>query len=233
MSLTFVTVMRSGGAYDHTWTQRLCRQVRNHLQPDQIVCLTDDFNGGAPIMCAPFEAVRLVPLPQPWPGWFSKLNLWAPGLFEGPVLYVDLDSLILKPIPDLEAKIVAGGRLLLLDDFFAPHRAATGVMAWVPCAETEAIHAEFCRRPVCKPGWSNGDGSIVGQYVHRGLQPLFPGVFQSWKIQEKLRQPVTGSVLCFHGQPKNDSFPPDHWVTKAWKGMPNTAVSQPGEKQPQ
>lgn len=218
MSFTFACVLRSGGVYTPDWVARLCRDAATHLKPSRSVCLTD-VDWGCP------DEILKRDLLGPWPGWFSKLELFRPGLFDGPVLYVDLDSLILKPIPLLNEFLARLGKawtsLALLDDFYAPNRAATGVMAWTPSPATEAIYTEFARRPVIKPGWNNGDGSIIGQYPHYRLQAMFPGAFQSWKVQEKLRKPVTGSVLCFHGEPKNNSFPANHWVTKHWIGLSN------------
>lgn len=213
MSLTVACVLRSGGVYTPEWVDRLARQARRFLGTDRIVCLSDQWRE-----IEKLDDVQAPILMHNWPGWFSKIELFRPHLFSGPTLYVDLDSLILRPIADLEATIVRVNKLCLLDDFFAPKRPASGVMAWIPSPRTGAIYREFLARPRFGSGWSNGDGAIIGAYDHVRLQSLFPGAFQSWKVQQRKRQPVDGSILCFHGTPKNNDFPPEHWITRHWIG---------------
>lgn len=91
------------GEYPYTvqYVDRLYGMVRRWLdRPFEFVCLTD-----RPWLLP--EGVRAVPIQKrygfaPW----SKLELFAPGRWQGRVLYLDLDSLIvapLDPIVDVEA----------------------------------------------------------------------------------------------------------------------------------
>lgn len=216
MNFTFACVLRSGGVFSPEWVERLCRDARAHLEPSRVVCLTDfDTECGPPI--------EAIPLVHDWPGWHSKIELFRPGLFEGPVFYADLDSLILKPIPDLVETIAgmhiaARSSLALLSDFFTPTRPASGVMAWIPCAETEAIYHEFVKRPVCKPGWQNGDGAHIGQFPNLRLQIMFPGVFGSLKADKLDAGPKGFAHVSCHGKPKMCDLPLSHWMHKAWRG---------------
>ncbi|RYF05592.1 MAG: hypothetical protein EOO77_28210 [Oxalobacteraceae bacterium] len=74
-----------GGAYDDSWVQKLQHGVSRHLSvPHEFVCLSDSFVPG----------VTVAPLRNDWEGWWSKIELFRPSLFRGPVLSFDLDVMI-------------------------------------------------------------------------------------------------------------------------------------------
>lgn len=213
MSLTFAMVLRSGGVYSPMWVERLARQAREHLKPDRIVCLTDEPPGGT-------QYVRLA---HDWPGWFCKMELFRPGLFaeNETVLYVDLDSLLVAPIPDLRARLDSVLRLhplMMLDDFYSPKLPASGVMAWRPCRETEKIYEKWAYHPHIAAGWRNGDGMHIGGHPHGRLQRYFPGVFGSFKKDKLHHGPRDFRIVCQHGLPKFNDLPDTHWMCRAWRG---------------
>ncbi|MCC7347678.1 MAG: hypothetical protein IT538_09805 [Variibacter sp.] len=84
--LTVACVYRSGGkVYSARYVHVLRDMVARNLSlPHRFVCLTDD----------PAVETERIPLVTDWPGYWSKLELYRPGLFGGPVLYVDLDTII-------------------------------------------------------------------------------------------------------------------------------------------
>jgi hypothetical protein len=95
-----------GGTYDVTWVQKLQRAVaRNITVPHRFVCLTD----------VSILGVETIPLRHNWPGWWSKVELFRPGLFHGPVLYFDLDVMItgnLDPMTGpFEGMVMLGDKL--------------------------------------------------------------------------------------------------------------------------
>jgi alpha-N-acetylglucosamine transferase len=63
---------------------------RNLTIPYNFVCLSN-----TDVPC------ERIPLIHDWPGWWSKIELFRPGLFEDWVLYLDLDVLIMQNIDDL------------------------------------------------------------------------------------------------------------------------------------
>src|SRR5690625_7571749 len=72
-----VCVLRSGGEYKPCHVQWLARQAPG------LVAITDvDVSG-----------VRCIPMLHEWPGWWSKMNLFAPCL-SGGLLYLDLDNAV-------------------------------------------------------------------------------------------------------------------------------------------
>jgi hypothetical protein len=79
-------VLKSGGkvGYDASWVEKLQRGVARNLSiPHRFVCLSD---------CdVPCERIAL---DHSGKGFWSKIQLFRSGLFSGPVLYLDLDTVI-------------------------------------------------------------------------------------------------------------------------------------------
>ena len=96
-----ILCMKWGQKYAADYVNRLQRMVARHLTPPfQLVCLTDDPRGIDP-------AVRTLPLPElgcaepsRTPGKWRKVALWGAQLadLQGPVLFIDLDSVIVASL---------------------------------------------------------------------------------------------------------------------------------------
>lgn len=72
----------TGGDYGPEWVVKLRNAVaRSFTVSHRFVCLSDVVIPG----------VKTVPLRNNWPGWWSKVELFRRGQFQGPVLYFDLD----------------------------------------------------------------------------------------------------------------------------------------------
>lgn len=183
---TIACVLKTGGQYDWTWVERLARGVRAYMGgPYRFVCLTDDFPHVA-------EGVRTIPLRHGWPGWWSKLELFRPGLFQGPVLYLDLDSLIVGPLEPLFRE-----EFTMVRDFAGGNRGwcNSSVMAWhgdVPGPyEAFTAGADIVR---------GGDQEFI--QAHTSPAVFGPGLVVSYKIDAMDGPPAGASVVCFHGSPK-------------------------------
>jgi hypothetical protein len=106
MSVTVACVLVHGHiAFSTDYVARLYSMVTRHMdRPFRFVCLTDRPQARMP---PGVEAIR-VSLPPKLKGWWAKVNLWKPGLFEGRVLYLDLDVLVvssLAPVVDFPARM--------------------------------------------------------------------------------------------------------------------------------
>lgn len=202
---TIACVLRSGGVYDLSWVYALKRAVARHAGDYRFVCLTDA--QGLP-------PVWTVPLEHNWPVWWAKLELFRPGVVEGPVLYLDLDTL---PVGDLSDLLAYDGPFAMLSDFYRPHRAQSGVMAFTPGMLTEHLWSEFSRDPVSAMEKFRGDGEWL--HAHAGdvarLQDLFPGQIVSFKVHAKRKAPEGARLVCGHGQPRF-SDPAAGWAHKEW-----------------
>lgn len=92
MEKRVLTVLRSGGDFRPWHVQAMQRQVEQWApKGTRFACLTDTDVPG----------VECVPLWHDWPGWWSKLELFRPGL--GDFLFTDLDNVILGPLDDILA----------------------------------------------------------------------------------------------------------------------------------
>ncbi len=208
-SLTVACVLAKPG-YGREWVRRLERMVRANLTvPHRFVCLTDDDGG---LTC---RTKRLPAGLRFGSGWWAKLALFQRGLFEGRVLYLDLDSLVLG---DLDFVTKFDGDFAILRDFYRPDGYGSGVMLWNkphPHVWDDWIAAGAPQHPLGDQGWM--EQALPNAYR---LQDEFPGKFVSYKVHcaERDQAPEGAAVLSFHGEPKNADFPPEHWVSKTWRG---------------
>lgn len=98
--LTVVCVLWEGNFrtrnYTFNWVYKLKRMVvRNLTIPHNFVCLTNTKSKTPDI-----DGLHILPLINNWPGWWSKVEIFRPGLFEGRILYLDLDMLIIDNIDE-------------------------------------------------------------------------------------------------------------------------------------
>jgi len=207
-------VLRTGGTYDERWVRRLERDVwANLAQHHRFVCLTD-------IEDWTTDFVEPVPLKHNWPGWWSKMELFRPGLFERRqrVLYLDLDTVVLKELDWAVDAIDC--ELLLLRDFYRPRGFGSAIMGWEAGRFTQ-LYNQFAADP----------GGLMGKYKGRGDQGFiedrgarfirawqeeFPDKIASYKVDCRQGLPGWAHVVCFHGKPRPHEVRAD-WLTNRWK----------------
>lgn len=231
-AVTVACVLRSGGRYTAEWVARLQRGVARHLSlPYRFVCLSDV---DVPCERIPLEYDWEVltadrPTKHDWtvaPRWWSKIELFRPGLFAGKVLYLDLDSLITG---SLDPIVAYPHRFTMADDPW-PRDVGIGpkcsaVMAWQ--GDHSIIFDTFAARPdeiahrydVDEPRVGRiGDQAFIEDVVcadtFRGL--LGP-VIASYKCDNlEAAPPKSASVVMFHGVPKMNDIETG-WVPATWK----------------
>jgi hypothetical protein len=203
-----VCVLRTGGVYTPSWVRALHRGVREYLPNADFICLSDQ----------PFSilGVERIPLRYRWKGWWSKVEIFRPGLFTGPTLYLDLDSL---PIGFLGGIAGFQGDFATLSDFYQLKHMASGVMAWTPGGRSHGIYETFLQDPEgimrTHPGRSDHWYRRVLGEVQR-LQSLFPGQIVSYKAHARNGPPKDARLVCGHGNPRFSS-PSAGWTHKLWK----------------
>lgn len=201
MSATVACVLKSGGIYGPEYVGALVSWLTRFAPEASIVCLSDWAGAGTPLR---FNL----------PGWWSKMELFRPGVLEGPVLYMDLDTL---PVGDLSALLAYDGPLALLSDFYRPHLAQSGVMAFTPGDETADLWNRFIADPPAHMRAYRGDGEFIHAHAPGAarLQDLFPGQIVSLKAHAKAGPPPNARLVCCHGQPKLHD-PAAGWAHTAW-----------------
>ncbi|MGR3574020.1 MAG: hypothetical protein ACU0CF_04695 [Sagittula sp.] len=212
--ITVACVLRSGGLYDPTWVKRLERGVAANLQErHRFVCLTD----------TPFNGTECVPLVTDWPRWWSKLELFRPGLLTGPTLYLDLDSIIVGPLADM-VQCASGFRAVGM----WPGRAGgicSTAMSWRGdfsdlfdrfAADPEAFMQIYDRD---RPHGRIGDQAFIEDELADIGIPIshFDGLsVASFKDHARACPPAGCSVVAFHGRPKPADCR-EGWVVQAWR----------------
>jgi hypothetical protein len=206
-----VVCVKSKPAYDHAYVNRLYRAVERSLTiPHRFVCFTDDAEG---IRCA------TRPLPAGHrKGWYSKLALHRPGLLTPPVLYLDLDTLIVDSLDFVQSY---SGEFSILRDFYRPDGYGSGVMIWnkpQPQVWERWVAEGQPEHPLGDQGWMEETVPSASR-----LQDLYPEKFVSYKVHCQGGLPADAAVVCFHGFPKPHDFPVGHWVEETWTGAGVTA----------
>jgi hypothetical protein len=198
--LRIATVLRSGGEYLPEHVDRLRQQCVKWLPGAQFDCLSD-LDGT---------------LRHGWPGWWSKMEMFAPHNAAEPFLYMDLDTAIVGPLND-----IAGRReLTALSDFYWPEKVQSSLMlvtpeaaetAWAAFTTDPARHMREC---VTRQRW--GDQGFLegvwGRDVAR-WQEVAPGQAVSYKVHVRRAQdrrqdvgngtvPEGARAVVFHGKPR-------------------------------
>lgn len=199
--LSVICVLRSGPEYRVEHVLTLADGVRRYLSiPYVFRCLTNQVEK---VGSAGIEAVRL---PHDWPGWWAKICLWKPGLFDGPCLYMDLDVIVTGPLD----AIALGHKFTMADDFYHPGRFNSSVMAWD--ADLSPIYETFRRSPAgymrkyrTRGFW--GDQDFVAHHTPirpERWQDKFPGKVVSFKkdVVPAERVPEGAAICVFHGVPR-------------------------------
>lgn len=188
-------VLKSGGEYRPEHVQSLRNQIRTFMPDVEIVCLSDiDFQ---------IEDVRREPLRHDWPGWWSKLELFRPGVFgKQRVVYLDLDTWVRGDLTPLAA---IPGTFATLRDFYRPDGLGSGVMVFDPLEAVELyIRFAFDAESHMRQHKRGGDQAFIETFriwTASRIQDHVSGVY-SYKADCLEGVPADARLVCFHGRPK-------------------------------
>jgi len=218
--LTVACVLRSGGQYDAEWVRKLRDGVTPNLTlPHRFVCLTD-----VDVQC------ERIPLVNDWPGWWSKLNLFAPGLLTGPTLYFDLDTVIVGSLDNIAAH---PHQFTMAHEFYRPELLCSTAMAWD--GDYSFLYEAFAAEPVRlmkhydhelpkrRSEWRIGDQAFIeDEFARFGKKPdTFRDLFgersiASYKVHGcENAPPADAAAVAFHGKPKPCDIKTG-WVSTTW-----------------
>lgn len=196
-----VACVKAGPLYSAHYVNVLHAAVARHLdQPYRFLCLTDDASGLA-------EGIEVAPLTPKRVGWWNKIDLFKPGQFDGRVLYIDLDQIIVGPLARF---FDVRGIIYLTDWGWKTHSYGSGVMVW-DAGEHENVWRNYTP-DVAKR--HRGDQDWMTELG--GWERLPPGWTCSYRYHAIKNPPAGCSIVCFHGRPKQTDLPADHWVMKFW-----------------
>lgn len=206
--LTIACVLRSGGDYDEKYVRIMERMLGKNLTvPYQFVVLTDMNISGQ----------NSIKLEKRFPGWWSKLELFR---LEGPVLYIDLDTIIMNNIDGLAKAVSAmqNGEFWMLAPFNHSRREkgiwASGLMAWH--GDFRFLIDNYDRKTF--EGW---DQIYITKMLNKYGITIKP-IGQYAKIisfkrhcQSTLKRPDDAEIVCFHGRERPHTVNVK-WVKETW-----------------
>jgi hypothetical protein len=232
MTLTVACVLRPSATYNPTWVYRLQAQVARHLSiPHRFVCLTNAALTGCEAIPLELDvAATTGRAGNGWTvhkGWWSKIELFRPGLLTGPTLYLDLDTLV---IGSLDGIAGLPHRFTALADFNSG-RFGSGMLAWSGdwsliheafLADPERIMARYDDREPAASGRIGDQAFIEDVLADAGedwesFQALCGAdLIRSYKVHSCRRERPSGaSVVCFHGKPKQHEC--GGWAQAEWE----------------
>ncbi|HWH07182.1 MAG TPA: hypothetical protein VNU47_01500 [Candidatus Paceibacterota bacterium] len=219
--------------YNAEWVRRLQAGVSKHLSvPHRFVCLTNN---------PEIDGIQTKPLTDNLPAWWAKIELFKPGQFEGPVLYLDLDTMICGSIDELAGPW--NGLVMLKDSPLYQHVYGSGIMWFDPTQnpELENIYNRFMSNPEGtmeeysgKNGAEmNGDQGVIyqtmkqsGQEVLRWQEILPSQWFLEFSYNRNLNPVVADDTydrdarVCYpFGYPKFSNMPWVPIVQRHWKAV--------------
>lgn len=182
------------------YVNKLRSMVRRHLPvPHRFVCLTDEVY--------PREGVERIPLVMGPQGWWSKVELFRPGLFSGRVLALDLDTLV---VGSLDALVKLKGTVHLRDWGWDRDLYGNAIMLW-DAGEHEEVWARYTPEVARR---LRGDNDWMFEL---GGWPALPkGLNVSYRYHCKDGPPAGAVTVSMHGRPKCHEITRG-WVSEAWR----------------
>lgn len=211
--LTVICVLKSGGNYNAEWVAKLQRGVTAHLPIEhRFVCLTD-----MKVRC------ESIPLMHDWPGWWSKIELFRPGVITAPALYIDLDNVIVRDITPLTK---CKHDFAMLPNFNREQYASSCVM-WFGKQAPHTVYNKFRANPA---GWikhheDKRDGPYLGDQafisdcfggVPRIELPKLTVVSYRKHVQKTGELPESAAMVAFGGSLKPNTINTERWLRAAW-----------------
>jgi len=210
--LTVVCVLKTGGEYTRKYSMIMQNMVeRNTTIKHDFLVLTD----------ANLVHQKQLRLARNYPGWWSKLELFR---LKGPVLYLDLDTVIVGNIDRLAKAVMAlpENSFRMLTPFNEGRASkgewASGILAWngdfrflldnIPASKTDSFFK----------GWDQ-------VYIFKKLQQhgiTIDSINRHAKIYSYRRHCVDGlpknaEIVCFHGNNRPHSTNNVDWVNQNWR----------------
>lgn len=194
-SFTLASVYKPGNGFTAEYVYRLRDAVAKHCAvPHRFVCLTNE----------KLNEIETLPLVKKWHGFWNKVELFRKGLFDGPVRYLDLDTLIRSDISDI---LMHPHEFTVGTNWKHPESIGSAFLAWDGQEDLDYLFQQ------CNAGraheytaWARfGDQGFLQDYLRRPfvrIDDIFPGRVVSFKYHCKVKVPEDASIIAFHGLPR-------------------------------
>jgi hypothetical protein len=197
-----VACVKVGKLYGAEYVNRLASMLGRHTTwPHFFVCLTDDASG---LSCPSW------PIETDLSGWWAKLALFKPGVFDERVIYLDLDTVI---VGNVDFLFEYAGPFAILRSFLSPSRYGSAIMSIAPGFGRhiwERFTPDVMKRLYGDQDWIEEQVPEVDFW-----QDVAPAKIGSYKADNLQEGPRGFSVCCFHGTPKPHEV--NGWVADVWR----------------
>ncbi len=229
--MTFACVLNPSKDFDARYVHNLARGLAKYApQPHQLICLTNE----------QIRGVACVPVDSKLPGWWAKMALLD---IQGPMIYLDLDTIILGDLAPLVEFVEQANNPCMLQMLGAKkERFECGILGWSEKAwrwwikQLGPAFARECMRFV--PGgsrdqqamedyrgnrWNNDEDWLRAKIVQEKitverLQDWVSGIY-SYRMHALKAPPPDARIVCFHGEPRPRDVVEterDSWVAGEW-----------------
>lgn len=196
------------GIYSPEWVRRMRNAVAWATPDARFVCLSN--------VDVPCERI---PLEHEWPGPWSKIELFRPGRFVGPVIYLDLDTVIVRDL-----WFLSRDRFSMMRDPIPRNGPwSSAAMAWDgdgASAIYETFVADPARWMAAYPkGRKGGKRFLRDQGFIQDALPPAGEPLQVLSYKQDIRGrglPSDAVAVTFHGRPKQHEVV-EPWVAEHWR----------------
>lgn len=195
--MKIVTVLKTSNDYKKDYVELLYKQCQKYAPGIEFVCISDDPS-----------VPGYVKMEHAWPRWWPKVEIFK---IQGPVLYLDLDTIIVSDLNSILENVTKYD-FVAIRDFYKDRRMqrtlGSGVMAWN--GNMKYLYDEFLKDPErhmqeCTTSrWWGDQGFIEKTIKHHVVywQDVFPQKLVSWKVHCRNGVPKDAAIIAFHGKPK-------------------------------
>jgi hypothetical protein len=195
--MKIVTVLKTSNDYKKKYVELLYDQCQKYGHGIEFVCISDDPS-----------VPGYVKMEHGWPRWWPKMEIFK---IQGPVLYLDLDTIIVSDLKSILDSIPQY-EFIAIRDFYKDHKMqrtlGSGVMAWT--GDMKYLYDEFRKDPEknmaeCTTSRWWGDQGFIEKTIKNNVvywQDIAPNKLVSWKVHCKNGVPKNAAIIAFHGKPK-------------------------------
>lgn len=195
--MKIVTVLKTSIDYKKSYVELLYKQCKKYAPDIEFLCISDDPS-----------VPGYIKMEHDWPRWWPKMEIFK---IPGPVLYLDLDTIIVKDLRPMLDNI-SQYEFIAIRDFYKDHKMertlGSGVMFWN--GNMKYLYDEFLKDPQknmdeCSTTRWWGDQGFIEKTIKNNVvywQDIVPNKLVSWKVHCKNGIPADADIIAFHGKPK-------------------------------
>jgi hypothetical protein len=196
-NVKIVTVLRTSNEYKRDYVEAIFDQCKKFAPLSEFICISDDE-----------KVPGYLKMEHDWPRWWPKIEIFK---IKGPVLYLDLDTLIVSDIQNILNDCITYDFIAIRDFYKNPKMQRTlgsGIMFW--SGDMRYLYDEFVKDPQghmnnCNSERWWGDQGFIEKNIKNEVaywQDAFPNKIVSWKVHCKNGIPTDAAIIAFHGKPK-------------------------------